>query len=237
MRKQNGFSLFAALTLSALTGARVFAAGSGDFNNLDRIPDSVCVTTETGAITLAGSSGDSWKSDPVKLTTTPNRTGLEIDLSAPGVAVKSVEIFWRGDLPKVGLYLGDAWERAYGDLEWKPLDAARVMPWYFLANQGGITDGFGVKTGPSALCYWTIETNGITLHADVRCGGMGVQLGKRMLAVCVVICRHGQANETPFAAARTFCRQMCPRPGCRENLYMALTTGIAPMATIPRQCF
>ncbi|HEY1786597.1 MAG TPA: hypothetical protein VGJ73_00510 [Verrucomicrobiae bacterium] len=198
--------------MTAISGGYAFAGAGDDFNNLDRIPDSVSVTTESGAITLARGSGDSWTNVPVRVTTTPRSTGLGIVLFAPGIAIKSLEIHWQGNLPANGLYLGDAWERAYGDLEWKPANAQRIMPWYFLAKHGTVTDGFGVKTEPSALCYWTVETNGITLHADVRCGGMGVELGKRKLPVCTVVCRQGQINEAPFAAARAFCSQMCPRP-------------------------
>jgi alpha-galactosidase len=198
--------------LSLLGGAHAVAAEKNGFNNLDRIPDSVDVTTESGIIGLVHAAGNIWTNEPVRVTTTPRSGGLEIILSAPGIAVKSVRIRWRADLPANGLYLGDAWERAYGDLQWQPLNPQRIMPWYFLANHGGVTHGFGVKTDPSALCYWTIETNGISLQADVRCGGMGVQLGKRKLPVCTVVCRQGQTNETPFAAARALCRQMCPRP-------------------------
>ena len=213
MTKANSLLLSLFLAFSAFAGAHAFAAGGDDFDNLDRIPDSVDVTTETGTIALAQSPGGSWKSDLVRVITIPRSRGLGIVLSAPVAAVKSVEIHWQGAMPAGALYLGDAWERAYGDLEWKPLDAHRIMPWYFLMHHhGGVTDGFGVKTDPSAMCYWAVETNGITLHADVRCGGMGVELGKRKLPVCTVVCRQGQINETPFAADTAFCRQMCPRP-------------------------
>lgn len=211
-KNRNAFLLSAILTLSALAGAHVFGSENDGFNNLDRVPNGVVVTAESGSIALVRGAGDSWTNDQVRVTTTPHSADLGIVLSAPGVAVKSLEIHWHVDPPPNGLYLGDAWERAYGDLEWKPLDAKRVMPWYFLVNHGGLTDGFGVKTDPSALCYWTTETNGITLHADIRCGGMGVELGKRKLRVCTVVCRQGQINETSFAAARAFCAQMCPRP-------------------------
>lgn len=203
--------VFAVLTSSSLPGTSIFAAVKDGFNGLDRLPDSITVTTETGTIQLVHGLGDFWTGDHLRVATIPRPAGLEIILSAPGPAVKWLEIDWRGVLSADGLYLGDAWERAYGDLEWKSLDAKRIMPWYFLANHGSVTDGYGVKTDPSALCYWTIETNGITLHADVRCGGMGVELGKRKLPVCTVVCREGHANETAFAADRAFCGQMCPR--------------------------
>ena len=208
----NGLFFFAILTLFTLGVAHAIATGNDDFNNLDRIPDSVAVTTEAGTVALVPGPGGSWTSEPMRVTTTPRPIGLGIILSAPGVPVKSLEIRWQGKTPAHALYLGDAWERAYGDLEWKPLDAQRIMPWYFLANHGRFTDGFGVKTDPSALCYWTLDTNGITLHADVRCGGMGVELGKRKLPVCTVVCRQGQMNETPFVADQALCGQMCPHP-------------------------
>lgn len=211
--KKNAKWLFLSVfTFFVLSCAPVPAAGNDDFNDLDRIPDSVEATTEAGSFALVHGAGDYWTNNTIRVTTTPRSTGLEIVLFAPDAAVKSLQIHWQGAPPADGLYLGDAWERAYGDLEWKPLDGKRVMPWYFLANHGRRTDGFGVKTEPSALCYWTIETNGVTLHADVRCGGMGVELGRRKLVVCTVVCRQGQISETAFAAAQAFCRQMCARP-------------------------
>lgn len=51
--------------------------------------------------------------------------------------------------------LGDAWERGYADLEWKAADETRIMPWYFFATDGDTICGFGVKTQPNALCFWT----------------------------------------------------------------------------------
>jgi len=146
--------------------------------------------------------------------------GLNVELSAAREAVKSLALFWSGPPPSGWKYLGDAWERAYGDLEWKPLDANRVMPWYFLASNGELTHACGVATSPSALCHWTVDGNGITLHLDVRCGGSGVQLGRRRLEVCTVLCRPGRAGETAFAAAQAFCHQMCSRPRLpREPVY------------------
>ena len=114
--------------------------------------------------------------------------------------------------PKTRKYLGDAWERSYGELEWQPLDAAREMPWYFLASDGRTTHGYGVMTQPAAMCAWRAGTEGVTLTADVRNGGAGVRLGARRLAVCTVTSRRGKPGETPFAAARAFCRDMCQAP-------------------------
>jgi len=187
-------------------------AQDASFCNLVRRPDAISIVTETGKTELLPTDPEHWSGGRVTLTTRIRRGGLELVLQAPQVAVKHLLVCWKAQLPPSWKYLGDAWERAYGDLEWKPLDPKRVMPWYFLTSDGQLTHGYGVRTGASALCHWTAEAGNITLHADVRCGGVGVQLGRRQLAICTVLCRPGYAGETPFAAAQAFCRQMCPQP-------------------------
>jgi alpha-galactosidase len=62
------------------------------------------------------------------------------------------------------------------------------------------------------LCFWQADAEGISLWADVRSGGVGVELGPRILDVCDVICRSGRAGESSFAAVHAFCRQMCASP-------------------------
>lgn len=181
------------------------------FCDLNHGPSGVSIVTGAGEMVLTN-HGAEWRGGSVAVTTVAKKDGLHVTLVSPEIAVKSVELRWNAALPTDWKYLGDAWERAYGDLEWKPLDAQRVMPWYFLATDGTLTHGYGVRTGPAALCHWTADAEGITLHADVRCGGLGVQLGRRKLEVCTVVCRCGVHGETPFAAARAFCRQMCRKP-------------------------
>jgi alpha-galactosidase len=187
-------------------------AQDSSFCNLVRSPDAVSIVTETGKIEMIPTDSKRWTGGGATLITRIRRGGLELVLQAPDAALKHLLVCWKAQPPPSWKYLGDAWERAYGDLEWKPLDPKRVMPWYFLAGDGQLTHGCGVRTGAAALCHWTAEAGSITLHADVRCGGVGVQLGQRKLQVCTVLCRPGRLEETPFAAARAFCRQMCPRP-------------------------
>jgi alpha-galactosidase len=107
------------------------------------------------------------------------------------------------------LILGDAWERGYGDLEWRSWVPDRVMPWYFATNDGSLTHSYGVRTGARAFCFWQVDPEGISLWTDVRSGGVGVQLGERVLDVCDVVSRVGRPNETSFAALHAFCAQMC----------------------------
>ena len=186
-------------------------SGDDHFMNLLRPPDGVSVVTESGTFDLAVADGI-WKGGGIEVAATVRDGSLRIELAAPSAAVKYLSVYWRENPPKDWKFLGDAWERSYGELEWQPLDGTRMMPWYFLASDGKITHGYGVMTGPAAMCGWKAGPEGIRLTADVRCGGAGVRLGPRRLAVCVVTCRRGSLGETPFEAARAFCRQMCPKP-------------------------
>jgi alpha-galactosidase len=112
----------------------------------------------------------------------------------------------------VRLLLGDAWERGYGDLEWRAFVPDRIMPWYCAAFDGEFTHAYGVRTGANAFCSWYVDPQGITLWADVRSGGVGVRLGDRVLTVCDIVSRRGGPGESAFAAIHAFCRQMCPHP-------------------------
>lgn len=119
---------------------------------------------------------------------------------------------WRGDLRGVRRYLGDHWERSYADLEWRGEVPGRPMPWYFMAHDGSRTHGYGVRTGPKALCFWNADAEGISLWVDVRSGGVPVDLGERKVEIADVVCREGEAGESPFQATRAFCMQMCLQP-------------------------
>ncbi|MBI5382850.1 MAG: hypothetical protein HZA31_13205 [Opitutae bacterium] len=137
---------------------------------------------------------------------------LAVTLTAPKHNVLRLRLRWRQNLSATKLYLNDHWERSYGDLEWRSEAPNRTLPWYFMAWDGKRTDGYGVATGPNAFCFWNADYSGMSLWADVRNGGVGVQLGARTLAVCEVCFRRGLADETPFAATQAFCRQLCPKP-------------------------
>ena len=127
-------------------------------------------------------------------------------------AVSFVRIKWPGRLPRETLVLNDAWERSYGDLEWKSLAETRVSPWYFLASVSNRTWGVGVETGPGAMCCWEVTTNGTTLVLDLRAGGQPVRLGGRTLKACRIVRAESREGESAWAFGRRFCRMMCPKP-------------------------
>jgi alpha-galactosidase len=194
-------SLFLGFFLSSLNASARAAI------NITQPPDHVRVITETATVEQASS-------DQANVTFANDAQGLQVRLAAPNSAVKSIELHWPGSFGGSARFLGDTWERAYADLGWRLLDKAGAMPWYFLVNDANHTDGYGVMTGPGAMCHWAGSNGGddagITLVADVRCGGSGVQLGNRTLNVCTIVMRIGKDNEDAFDAAAAFCRQMCP---------------------------
>lgn len=183
------------------------------FVDLRRSPDSVMVQTATGEERLRSSSGGTrWEGNGVAVTTLVAPDAVRITLSSPGAAIKRVHLRWRGAMNATRLIVGDAWERAYGDIEWRGFVPDRVMPWYFAAWDGSVTHTYGVRTGAKAFCFWEADAQGISLWADVRSGGVAVQLGDRALDVCDVVCRAGRGGESSFAALHAFCRQMCAKP-------------------------
>jgi alpha-galactosidase len=198
---------------TGLTPAAATPPPRRGFLDLLRAPDRVVVQTPTGDQALRHDSGERWTDDKGLLITTAVHAGaLHVALSAPAVAVKRLHLRWRGRMTDTRLILGDAWERGYGDLEWRAWVPDRVMPWYFATHGRSLTHAYGVRTGASAFCFWQVDPQGVSLWADVRSGSVGVHLGERTLDVCDVLCRAGRADESAFAAVHAFCRRMCPNP-------------------------
>lgn len=174
-------------------------------------PDFVEAQTE-GDIVGLEHRGERWTKSDVVVETLPRTDALRVTLAAPNTAIKRLHLRWRAQLDPVRLILGDAWERGYGDLEWRGWIPDRVLPWYAATNDGSRTHTYGVRTGARALCFWQLDPEGVSLWADVRSGGAGVRLGERTLDVCDVICRAGHAEESAFTALHAFCAQMCVNP-------------------------
>lgn len=181
------------------------------FVDLLRGPDAVTVRTSAGEQLLRRQSGQ-WIGEGVTVSLVQVPGALRLMLSAPAIGVSRVGLRWNASLPLNQLLLGDAWERGYGDFEWRGYVPERIMPWYVMAHDGQRTDGYGVRTGAAAFCCWQVDTGGLSLWADVRSGGVPVQLGQRQLELADVTCRAGHANESPFVALHAFCRQLCATP-------------------------
>lgn len=153
-------------------------------------------------------TGERWTVPGAEVHVIPSAAGVELSLTAPTLPVHRVHLRWHSPVSESTQVLGDAWERSYADLAWLPLRAERVLPWYFLCRDGATVQGAGVKTGPGALAFWQVDTEGISLWLDVRNGGNGVVLGQRTLPLATVIEIPSQPGQTPWQAAGTLCRTM-----------------------------
>lgn len=64
----------------------------------------------------------------VKVLFENQTTHLSVYVEAQNVELKNIKLRWNVDIPVDSKFLSDAWERSYGDLEWRGLCADRVMP-------------------------------------------------------------------------------------------------------------
>jgi alpha-galactosidase len=141
---------------------------------------------------------------------------LKVKVTAGKSPVSRIKLLWPADFAPGTLFLGDHWERGYGDLEWNSNDPARIMPWHFVALHNGALRGYGVKTGPSALCFWRLAEQ-LELVLDIRCGGTGVLLGGRVLETATLIAASGDPSQSAYAQARSFARLLCDSPVMPKN--------------------
>ena len=153
--------------------------------------------------------------DDVVVDLSLNEETMAVSLKADTSAVREVVLVWKDEALGTVEVLGDHWERAYGDLEWKKPEEAGVMPWYFLDDRKEKCLAYGVKVRPSAMCWWEIKDNDVLLHLDVRCGGAGVVLAGRTLEVATVLMKCYETSA--FEAGCLFCAEMCDDSVCKEE--------------------
>jgi alpha-galactosidase len=155
---------------------------------------------------------NTWQHEDIGVTTRLTDDGLLVELSSPQSAVRYVELRWQQRVPEGMKYLGDHWERGYGDLSWTGMTPDKPMPWYFFVFDGTKLFGCGVKTGAQAFCSWHVDPHGVTLWMDVRSGGVGVMLGQRTITMATVVERLSQENESTYEAASHFTAMLCDKP-------------------------
>ena len=153
--------------------------------------------------------------DDIVVDLSLNEETIAVSLKAETSAVREIVLLWKDEAVGAGDILGDTWERAYGDLEWKKPEEAGVMPWYFLDDRNGKCFAYGVKVRPSAMCWWEIKEGDVLLHLDVRSGTVGVMLGGRTLQVAEVMMKCYETSA--FEAGCLFCAEMCDDSVCCEE--------------------
>src|SRR5665647_219333 len=175
-------------------------------------PESVKVKTDQADFVLTSNDNHKWVKDGIVVTFSQSKGLMNVDISSPIMNIKYVKVNWVLPQNENSIYLGDHWERSYGDLSWEKLNPTRIMPWYFLAFDGSICKGFGVMTGCSSFASWNIGKDSLSLILDTRNGTKGVKLGKRVLRAAEIVCYTGKTGENTFTSAVNFCKLMCPKP-------------------------
>lgn len=187
------------------------------FPDLLRAPDAVFFLADNDpkpqSASVSNPSHLQWINRGAQLELRPLAgNSLTVHLKAKELPLRRVYLRWEHSFDSGTRFLGDAWERSYGELEWRGISPHRLMPWYFLVTTGSATAGYGVATGAGSIACWTTDSEGITLELDVSSGGVGVQLGTRELHAATIIQRLPQEGESPYAATRNFCKALCPHP-------------------------
>lgn len=140
-----------------------------------------------------------------------DQDGLTVSMRSGKTPVKFIQLRWQGGFADGALFMGDAVERGYGNLEWRGLVPDRMMPWYFLASDKTDTSGFGVMVRPNAFAYWMCDRQGVTLWLDVRCGGKGVILDGKTLRLATIV-KADSSGEDAYDFLRRFCGLLCRDP-------------------------
>ena len=151
-------------------------------------------------------------SEDTVVDTVVNSDRLDLYLTAVNDKVKFIELEWNFESGENIFVLGDAWERSYGELEFKKLsDNSRYMPWYFIATDKTECFCFGVKTQPNAFISFTYTESGIKALVDCRNGGCGVALGGRKLHLATFVFKKYASGDV-FSCLADYCKTLCDSP-------------------------
>jgi alpha-galactosidase len=181
-----------------------------------RRPDSITARFGMKETKPMQSSGAEWTLPGIKVSAEPveqdRNAEIPIRVTSESTELTFLHLRWRGQQSEALQLIGDAWERSYGDLEWRGIVPNRIMPWYFFSYDGTAVHGHGVKTQPSAFCFWQSDKDGITLTVDLRNGGEATLFGQRELLACTVVMGKSAPGLPVAHATREFCTRLCPSP-------------------------
>ena len=170
----------------------------------------IMAETDRGWIRLNENSS-AWQMDDLTVEVDPCNDSVDINLQSPGFGVNRLLIRWELNTSLESCrILGDAWERGYGDLEWRSIAAERIMPWYVLISNAEGCFGAGLETGSAAMGFWQVEANAIKVVLDVRSGTLPVILAERRLKAATI--RFASFKGSAYEGARELCKRLCPSP-------------------------
>jgi len=205
---------FVYLSGTALAGLMFVRKTRAAGNSFDMVhlPEKVFVRLEDGLHELIPSGQEAWLYRDVSVFLRHSDDTLSVKVGSPKNSLCQVVLQWSYPVNSRAIVLGDQWERTYGDVSFQPPSLERKMPWYFIQHDGEATACFGVKTGCHTICYWEVGAGIVRLTMDTQSGGVGVELGDRVLDCAEIVAAKSSGDENTFATARRFCSMMCQMP-------------------------
>lgn len=171
------------------------------------LPDRALLRTQEEQVPLSSSqlAARRFRDNSWELAETTH--GLDVSITAQETPLKELVLRWDLDFPQGCRFLGGPWERGYGSQEWRGFAPDRVMAWYFAADNGQEVLCFGVKAQPHALCWWSADPHGFSLHLDLRCSGSSRSSAPRR-SCRTTPCTALTTGTMPMGTARIriFCR-------------------------------
>ena len=157
-------------------------------------PDCIMIN-ETGA----------WQVDTGRVSITSGAVVI-----AAGAPLYGVQLIYKTGFERGAKFFGDAWERGYGNLEWRGLIPERLMPWYMHVDENGTNSFIGVMVQPGAFVGIRTGTNCVTIDIDTRSGGGPVDISTRNLEACAIVADFNTENMSAFEYQRMMLKKLCP---------------------------
>ncbi|MEZ2334370.1 hypothetical protein AB6735_02010 [Mucilaginibacter sp. RCC_168] len=210
MQRRHFLKLSATAT-TALLFSRITHATSTQ-TSLINAPDEVWAQSGEEWFKLKGINDTSFTYKDITVSFKTSGHFKSVLVSSPTQQLNAVRLKWKHHLSPNSKFLGDHWERSYGDLQWKTQTDHVKNPWYVIIHDDKQTACFGVKTGCKSICWWGLTNDSLELTLDTHSGGNGVLLGSRQLHAADIIITNGRPGENAFYTTHRFCGMMCPNP-------------------------
>lgn len=185
------------------------------------LPQKLVAYTNNGVINMHADGEGIWGAKDISIKLKVQRGVLTTFVNAKYSGINKIRIAWQVKSDDTAKFLGDHWERAYGDLpgdlSWEILNPNRIMPWYMLVHADKKTTGYGVETGGNSFCSWQANENQVILNIDIQNGSGPVYLAGRTLEAATIYYRESKPGESSFDAAVALCAMMCPKPRLTDH--------------------
>ena len=204
------FIQFAGTTAAALFFSNISFTQTGA--TFMSIPDEVWIQSGDEWFRCVPSNQSLWKYKDAAVSFIHSKDVLSVSVLSPTMPLNNIRLQWKHHIAANTKFLADHWERTYGDVGWLGRASQKKMPWYFIQHDDAAANGFGVKTGANTICHWVLNDKDLQLVLDTRNGGVGVQLGSRLLHAADIVVTTSKNGESLFGTTQRFCKMMCDTP-------------------------